>query len=125
MLQYKGKNPQRKNLVNRIAALTGKKAVYTKVPRCAYEIGDYIVEKDGTLVVLEDEADEELLKTLADEDLIYLDFAQTLRPADECSSEEPAAWERKPGIRRERLNQKRKRAWYLRPGIRIMITSTT
>ena len=91
MLQYKGKNPQRKNLVNRIAALTGKKAVYTKVPRCAYEIGDYIVEKDGTLVVLEDEADEELLKTLADEDLIYLDFAQTLRPADECSSEEPAA----------------------------------
>lgn len=91
MLQYKGKNPQRKNLVNRIAALTGKKAVYTKVPRCAYEIGDYIVEKDGTLVVLEDEADEALLKALADEDLIFLDFAQTLRPADGCASEEPAA----------------------------------
>ena len=40
----------RKVLVERLAELTGQEAVYTRMPRCAYEIGLFSVEKDGRLV---------------------------------------------------------------------------
>ena len=40
----------RKVLVERLAELTGQEAVYTRMPRCAYEIGLFTVEKDGRLV---------------------------------------------------------------------------
>lgn len=38
----------RKELTKRIEALTGERSVYTFMPRCAYEIGAFAVEKDGT-----------------------------------------------------------------------------
>ena len=59
----------RKVLVARISQLTGVDARYTFVPRCAYEIGAFTVEKDGSLAVMEG-ADESILQTLREEGLI-------------------------------------------------------
>ena len=59
----------RKALVARLSELTGKNARYTRVPRCAYEVGAFAVEKDGSLTV-EDGADERILDMLTAEGLI-------------------------------------------------------
>ena len=40
---------KRKELVNAISEITGVKAVYKFMPTCAYEIGSYTVNKDGSL----------------------------------------------------------------------------
>ena len=40
---------KRKELVNAISEITGAKAVYKFMPTCAYEIGSYTVNKDGSL----------------------------------------------------------------------------
>ena len=65
-----GKNiDDRKVLVARLSELTGLSAHYTRVPRCAYEIGSFTVEKDGCLVV-EEGADENFIETLTSEKLI-------------------------------------------------------
>ncbi len=56
-------------LVTRLSDLTGLEAHYTRVPRCAYEIGAFTVEKDGTLVA-EDNADQNIIETLIAENLI-------------------------------------------------------
>ena len=39
----------KKLMVKAIEEVTGEKAKYLGVPSCAYQIGDYRVEKDGTL----------------------------------------------------------------------------
>lgn len=59
----------RKELVKRIEALTGEKSRYTFMPRCAYEIGAFAVEKDGTLTV-QDDADQSVIDTLKAEGMI-------------------------------------------------------
>ena len=59
----------RKVLVARLSELTGLDSRYTFVPRCAYEIGAFTVEKDGSLTV-ENGADESILETLKAEGLI-------------------------------------------------------
>lgn len=59
----------RKELVKRIEALTGGKSRYTFMPRCAYEIGAFAVEKDGTLTV-QDDADQSVIDTLKAEGMI-------------------------------------------------------
>ena len=41
----------RKNLAERIAAITKTEINYTRAPRFAYEVGAFSVEKDGKLVV--------------------------------------------------------------------------
>ena len=41
----------RKDLVNKISSITGLASRYTGVPSLAYEIGNFVVEKDGTLAV--------------------------------------------------------------------------
>lgn len=60
----------KKTLVKRIGELTGQTPHYTYVPRCAYEIGAYTVERNGDLVVEEREMDETLIQTLLSEGLI-------------------------------------------------------
>ena len=60
----------KKVLVNRLGELTGIKPKYTFMPRCAYEIGAYTVERRGDLVVEEADADEAIIRTLMDEGLI-------------------------------------------------------
>ena len=39
----------KKLMVKAIEEATGEKAKYLGVPSCAYQIGDYRVERDGTL----------------------------------------------------------------------------
>ena len=69
MKKYAKNIDDRKVLVARLSELTGLDAHYTRVPRCAYEVGAFIVEKDGSLTV-EDGADESILQTLISENLI-------------------------------------------------------
>lgn len=59
----------RKELAKRIEALTGEKSRYTFMPRCAYEIGAFTVEKNGTLTVQVD-ADQSVIDTLMTEGMI-------------------------------------------------------
>ncbi|MBR2088484.1 MAG: hypothetical protein IJ906_15435 [Oscillospiraceae bacterium] len=59
----------RKDLVKKIEALTGLKSRYTMMPRCAYEIGAFTVEKDGRLTVADD-TDQNVIDALLVEQLI-------------------------------------------------------
>lgn len=69
MKKFEKNIPDRKVLVDRLKELTGQDAYYTRVPRCAYEVGAFTVEKDGLLTVA-DGADETVIQTLKDENLI-------------------------------------------------------
>ena len=69
MKKFEKNIDDRKVLVARISELTGLNSHYTRVPRCAYEIGSFAVEKDGRLTV-EEGADESILETLSAENLI-------------------------------------------------------
>ena len=46
---YNVTGAERKNLVKAIEEITGEKAIYMKVPTCAYKIGYYTVDKEGVL----------------------------------------------------------------------------
>ena len=59
----------RKELVKRLSQLAGIKAEYTKMPRCAFLVGDYAVERGGMLTV-PDDADMEPIETLLTEGMI-------------------------------------------------------
>ena len=69
MKKYAKNIDDRKLLVARLSELTGLNSRYTFVPRCAYEVGAFIVEKDGSLTV-EEGADESILQTLISENMI-------------------------------------------------------
>ena len=76
----------RKDLVKKIEALTGVKSHYTMMPRCAYEIGAFTVEKDGSLTVADD-ADQNVIDALLAEQMIVPassdeDEPETAAPAD-------------------------------------------
>lgn len=60
----------KKTLVKRVGELTGEQPHYTFMPRCAYEIGAYTVEKNGDLVVEDASADDVIIQTLLEEGLI-------------------------------------------------------
>lgn len=70
MMKFEKNIEERKVLVKRLGELTGISPYYTKVPRCAYEIGDYTVERDGSLTVEEDAAELGILAALKNEGLI-------------------------------------------------------
>jgi len=70
MLKMECKAEDRKVLVKRMGELTGIKPKYLRTPSMAYEIGDYRVEKDGTLTVDNEKADGELIRTLVTEGLV-------------------------------------------------------
>ena len=69
MMNIKLLAENRKAAAARLAEITGAEARYTRVPRCAYEVGAYTLEKDGTITIEED-ADLQPLKILADEGFI-------------------------------------------------------
>ena len=63
----------RKELVKRLEQLTGERAVYTRMPECAFIIGSFKVQRYGTLVILEEEQDgdaQEVINTLLEEEMI-------------------------------------------------------
>ncbi len=77
----------RKELVRRLEELTGLTANYTYVPRCAYEIGAFTVERDCSLTVGED-ADENIINTLLNEEMIV--EAAPAEETDEGDTDEDA-----------------------------------
>lgn len=70
MMHFEKNIADRKELVKRLGELTGIAPHYTKMPRCAYEVGAYTVERDGSLTVGEDEADAGILDALKAEGLV-------------------------------------------------------
>ena len=48
-VKYNSTGPARKELVKAIENITGKKAIYKKVPSCAYMVEGYTITKEGTL----------------------------------------------------------------------------
>ena len=94
MKSYEKNIENRKELVSRLEELTGLKAHYTFVPRCAYEIGAFTVEKDGSLTVAED-ADESILEILMADGMIKTaeaeaETAEVSETAEEPETEEDA-----------------------------------
>ena len=84
MKKIKLATENRKEAAERLAAITSTEYRYTRVPRCAYEVGPYIIEKDGGVTVAEG-ADLQPLQVLVAEGLI--------EPLEEPAAEEPAAEE--------------------------------
>lgn len=76
MKKYALNIDDRKVLVSRLMELTGLHSRYTFMPRCAYIVGNYTVEKEGTLVI-EDNAAPEIIRTLLDEGIIREEGAET------------------------------------------------
>jgi len=70
MMRFEKNIADRKKLARRLGELTGIAPHYTKMPRCAYEVGAYTVERDGSLTVGEDAADAGILDALKAEGLI-------------------------------------------------------
>ena len=60
---------ERKTAAARLAEITGERAVYTKMPRCAYEVGPFAIERDGSVTASES-SDLAPLRTLAQEGLL-------------------------------------------------------
>lgn len=60
---------ERKAAAARLAEITGERAVYTKMPRCAYLIGPFAIERDGSVTASEN-TDLAPLSTLAQEGLL-------------------------------------------------------
>ena len=69
MMNIRLATENRKAAAARLAEIIGGTSRYTKVPRCAYEVGPYFLEKDGTVTIPED-ADLAPLRTLAEEGLL-------------------------------------------------------
>ena len=89
MKKYEKNIEDRKVLVARLSELTGLDARYTRVPRCAYEVGPFIVEKDGCLTV-EEGADESVLETLISENMIGACIEETHPVSPTQPGTEPA-----------------------------------
>ena len=89
MRNYAALTPDRKTLVRRIAALTGLVPVYTRVPRCAYVIGPYAIEKNNTMNV-GDGADIGVIYALIREGLIAGNIPDEETETNSISEEEPA-----------------------------------
>lgn len=90
MSRYELNVEDRKIVVKRLVELTGEVSHYTKMPRCAFEIGFFTIEKDNTLVV-EDEKGKSVIETLAQEGLIRMgDDAEQGSDETEKASEETA-----------------------------------
>lgn len=75
----------RKVLVKRLERLTGTKAVYTRMPECAFVVGDFKVERYGTLVI-GDDADAEVIEALLSEGMIKV-YAPEPEPETEKEPE--------------------------------------
>ena len=88
MMNIKLATENRKAAAARLAEIIGGTSRYTKVPRCAYEVGPYFLEKDGTVTVTEG-ADLQPLRTLAEEGLVEPFEAPATEPAAEEAEAEP------------------------------------
>ena len=100
MKKYALNVDDRKELVGRLMELTGLSSQYTYMPRCAYLVGNYTVEKEGTLVT-DETADQQVIETLLNEGIIVdpdmptpqPSVAEAEAPLDEEPGEEATAEE--------------------------------
>lgn len=79
MKKYALNIDDRKELVGRLMELTGLSSQYTYMPRCAYLVGNYTVEKEGTLVT-DETADQQVIETLLNEGIIVDPDMPTQQP---------------------------------------------
>lgn len=70
MLKFKKNIDDRKELAQMLAGLTGQRSVYTRAPLYAYQVGAYMVDREGDLTVAEADADWEVLNLLIEEGYI-------------------------------------------------------
>ena len=76
---------ERKAVARRLAELTGEAVVYTRMPRCAYEVGRYTIERDGSITV-DEGADLEPLHVLVQEGLAVEELLPVCSEEDEAQS---------------------------------------
>ncbi len=79
----------RKNLVNKMAEILGTKAAYNGAPKFTYTIGNFTVERDGSITT-EDDAGMRTLAVALREQGFEIDLPETETPAEET---EPQAEE--------------------------------
>lgn len=78
----------RKAAAQRLAEIIGETCHYTKVPRCAYEVGPYMFEKDGS-ITLEEDADLDPLRQLVREGLVTPFEKEVEVQEEQTEQEEP------------------------------------
>lgn len=94
MLKFKKNIDDRKALAQMLAGLTGQRSVYTRAPLYAYQVGAYMVDREGDLTVAEADADWEALNLLIDEGYILpLEDGAAEPDAENIVEAEPAAEE--------------------------------
>lgn len=92
MLRFNKNVEERKTIAHRLGELTGIQPFYTRAPLYTYEVGPYVIDREGNLLVDENQADPEVLTTLMSEGLITGgEVIGTDAPVDE--GEFPAAEE--------------------------------
>ncbi len=91
-VEYEVTKEERKAMVTAIAEVTGCKPEYQGVPSCAYKIGDFMVEKNGT-IEYPDDADADLVskvsESLATAGVIPAKVAKTKAAPKEKPTAEP------------------------------------
>lgn len=91
-VKYNLTGPARKELVKAIENITGEKAIYKKVPSCAYTVEGYTITKEGTLQWDERtdvSAAKLLVKRLADAGFAAEDFQiESIEPDESETVEE-------------------------------------
>ena len=70
MLRFNKNVEERKTIAHRLGELTGIQPFYTRAPLYTYEVGPYVIDREGNLLVDENQADPEILTTLMSEGLI-------------------------------------------------------
>lgn len=93
MLKFNKNVEERKTIAHRIGELTGIQPFYTRAPLYTYEVGPYVIDREGNLLVDENQADPEILTALMSEGLITGgEVVDTDAPVDETefpATEEP------------------------------------
>ena len=93
MLKFNKNVEERKTIAHRIGELTGIQPFYTRAPLYTYEVGPYVIDREGNLLVDENQADPEILTALMSEGLITgCEVIDTDAPVDETefpATEEP------------------------------------
>lgn len=70
MLKFNKNVEDRKILVRRLSELIGIRSFYTGTPHYSYEVGSYVIDREGNLLVDEEQAELEILTALMSEGLI-------------------------------------------------------
>ena len=89
---------ERKAVAARLAEITGEAVVYTRMPRCAYEVGHYTIGRDGSITV-DEGADLEPLYVLAREGLVSVEELLPVRSGEDEGLSQDERCEEQPECR--------------------------